>query len=51
MKSLNGFYTKKVGVWDAVALADAQQHQREQYEAKLVHRNKQLELREFYLMQ
>ena len=26
MKSLQGFYSKKLGVWDAVAIADAKQY-------------------------
>jgi len=29
LKLVNGFYTKKVGVWDAVATADDKQFERE----------------------
>lgn len=50
LKSLNGFYVKKVGVWDAMAQADVNQWEREQFEKKLIHRSKQAELRQFYQM-
>ena len=51
LKSLNGFHTKKIGVWDAVTLANAKQHQKDLQQQKIDHKRKQLELRKFYDMQ
>ena len=38
VSSLKGFYTKKLGVWDAVALADAKQYQLDVEKSKQEHR-------------